>query len=132
MTQISSIISKPENQPQILLKQNEKINWGQRRATIISVPKEPIQISLVMNSNQEITGQCEKFEIQIKNKTKWPWKKGCQFSLDPYQPKSNTLYEIMTQNLFEQFNIQIKFPVKGDQQFKLKIDLNPITDSQIK
>ncbi len=60
-------------QKDVLLKEKPKINWGERRASIIQCP----------DSDQvlPITDEALKFEIQVKNKTKWAWKKGCSLKL---------------------------------------------------
>ena len=57
----------------LLIKEKPKINWGERRASIISAPNPSEVLS--------VTGETLKFDIQIKNKTKWAWKKGCSLKL---------------------------------------------------
>ena len=60
-------------QQDLLIKEKPKINWGERRASIISAPN-PSEVL-------QISGETLKFDIQIKNKTKWGWKKGCSLKL---------------------------------------------------
>lgn len=84
----------------LLLKDKSKINWGERRASFVSGPN-PDEIIL-------ITSPTVKFDIQMKNKTKWAWKKGCSLQLVPLEEQHQHL------DYFKPFVFQIKFPVKGE------------------
>ena len=67
---------EPEQATKVLINEKKtKINWGERRASLVSGPKDPIVV-LISNSNISVP----KFEIVYKNKTKWAWKKGCYLS----------------------------------------------------
>lgn len=100
----------------VLLKEKKsKINWGERRATLVSSPQEPIEL----NFSQGVL-KCEKFEVQFKNKTKWPWKKGCSLGFLMHEENAAFAYPEI---LFSDLQIPIKFPVKGDQTFKVTVAL---------
>ena len=63
------------NESVLIKDKTSKINWGERRATLLSYPHESMEITY---SNDQF--KCKKFDVQFKNKTKWPWKKGCSLN----------------------------------------------------
>lgn len=85
LSQSESVLMKLDQK-----KPEQKINWGDRRASLISQPKDAIQLRF-LSDTQEF--EIDKFEVQYKNKTKWPWKKGCWFGLVPVKEGSGSQIE---------------------------------------
>jgi len=70
--------------------------WKEKRAVVVKKPEDVIEA---------IPGQCIITEIEVLNDTFWPWKYGCQITLDDSQTEDVLPIEV--------FNIPIEKEVKG-------------------
>ena len=84
----------------LLNEKKTKINWGERRASLIAEPKDAIEVLI----GRELSA-IPKFEIIYKNKTKWAWKKGCYLGF---------LTNDEADDIFKNYVFNVKFPVKSE------------------
>lgn len=81
--------------------------WKEKRAMIISKPEDVFEA---------IPGQCIITEVEVLNDTFWPWKQGCQITLDDQQTEDILPVEV--------FNIPVEKEVKGKHQEKFEVPLS--------
>jgi hypothetical protein len=81
--------------------------WKQKRAVIVNRKPEGIV--------EAIPGECVIYEFEVLNDTYWPWKPGCQITLDEHQTEDVLPVEV--------FNIPIEKEIKGKHQEKIEIPL---------
>lgn len=54
--------------------------WGNKRASLISDKTQSLIITLDLMSDVKLVGPSP-LKVTYKNKTKWPWKRGCSFGI---------------------------------------------------